>query len=71
MAQELLHSLHLTVQIYKPLNSLVGTYILVLDLWKMWVLFEWKKLKLWNKKNFVENRDYAGCLKNSVSFGPA
>jgi hypothetical protein len=31
------------------------------------VLFEQKKKKLWNKQHFVENRDYAACLKNAVN----
>jgi len=27
------------------------------------VLFEHKKIKLLNKQNFVENKDYTACLK--------
>jgi hypothetical protein len=33
------------------------------------VLFERKKIKLWNKQHFVENKtNYAVCLKNAVNF---
>jgi hypothetical protein len=33
------------------------------------ILFEHKKLKLWNKRHFVENKtDCAACLKNAANF---
>jgi len=33
----------------------------------MFVLFEWKKLKLFKKHNFVENKtNCAACLQNTV-----
>jgi hypothetical protein len=35
----------------------------------MRVLFEQKKVKLWNKWHFAENKtDYAACFKNLVNF---
>ena len=31
------------------------------------ILFEQRKIKLWNKQYFVENKtDYAACFKNAV-----
>jgi len=38
-------------------------------MWGMWQLFEQKKIKLWNKRHFVENNTvYASGLKNAVYF---
>jgi hypothetical protein len=33
------------------------------------ILFEQKKINLWNKRHFVENEtDYAACLEDAVNF---
>jgi len=39
-----------------PLYDQVYIWILVHYLWKNWVLFEHKRIKLWNKERFVDNK---------------
>ena len=34
----------------------------------MWIWFVKKKTKLHNKGHFVENKNYAACLKNGINF---
>jgi hypothetical protein len=36
--------------------------------WKVWLLFEHEKTKLWNKWHFVDNKDYTACYKYAINF---
>jgi hypothetical protein len=57
----------LETKFWKPLINFypteMGILTVVHGLWKMWVWFEQKKIKLWNKRHFVENkREIMQCV---------